>query len=32
LIADQGAGQSMTQAARDALRKVDSVLSEIRSR
>jgi phospholipid/cholesterol/gamma-HCH transport system substrate-binding protein len=28
LIADQGAGQSMTQAARDALRKVDSVLSE----
>jgi phospholipid/cholesterol/gamma-HCH transport system substrate-binding protein len=28
LIADAGAGQSMTQAARDALRKVDSVLSE----
>jgi phospholipid/cholesterol/gamma-HCH transport system substrate-binding protein len=28
LIADPGAGQSMTQAARDALRKVDSVLSE----
>jgi phospholipid/cholesterol/gamma-HCH transport system substrate-binding protein len=28
LIAEQGAGQSMTQAARDALRKVDSVLSE----
>lgn len=28
LIADPGAGQSMTQAARDALRKVDTVLSE----
>jgi phospholipid/cholesterol/gamma-HCH transport system substrate-binding protein len=28
LIADPGAGQSMTQAARDALLKVDSVLSE----
>jgi phospholipid/cholesterol/gamma-HCH transport system substrate-binding protein len=28
LIAEAGAGQSMTQAARDALRKVDSVLSE----
>jgi phospholipid/cholesterol/gamma-HCH transport system substrate-binding protein len=28
LIAEQGAGQSMTQAARDALRKVESVLSE----
>src|ERR1700737_2205677 len=28
LIADAGAGQSMSQAARDALRKVDSVLSE----
>ena len=28
LIADPGAGQSMTQAARDALRKVDSVLNE----
>jgi phospholipid/cholesterol/gamma-HCH transport system substrate-binding protein len=28
LIADPGAGQSMSQAARDALRKVDSVLSE----
>jgi phospholipid/cholesterol/gamma-HCH transport system substrate-binding protein len=28
LIADKGAGQSMTQAARDALRKVDSVLSD----
>lgn len=28
LIAEQGAGQSMTQAARDALRKVNSVLSE----
>jgi phospholipid/cholesterol/gamma-HCH transport system substrate-binding protein len=28
LIADPGAGQGMTQAARDALRKVDSVLSE----
>jgi phospholipid/cholesterol/gamma-HCH transport system substrate-binding protein len=28
LVADPGAGQSMTQAARDALRKVDSVLSE----
>jgi len=28
LIAEQGAGQSMTQAARDALSKVDSVLSE----
>src|SRR5260370_4148873 len=28
LIADPGAGQSMTQAAKDALRKVDSVLSE----
>ena len=28
LIAESGAGQSMTQAARDALRKVDSVLSE----
>ena len=28
LIADPGAGQSMTQAARDALRKVDAVLSE----
>jgi phospholipid/cholesterol/gamma-HCH transport system substrate-binding protein len=28
LIADPGAGQSMTQAARDALRRVDSVLSE----
>lgn len=28
LIAEKGAGQSMTQAARDALRKVDSVLSE----
>src|SRR5665647_2610839 len=28
LIAEQGAGQSMTQAARDALRKVDSVLNE----
>ena len=28
LIADAGAGHSMTQAARDALRKVDSVLSE----
>jgi phospholipid/cholesterol/gamma-HCH transport system substrate-binding protein len=28
LIADSGAGQSMTQAARDALRQVDSVLAE----
>jgi phospholipid/cholesterol/gamma-HCH transport system substrate-binding protein len=28
LIAEKGAGQGMTQAARDALRKVDSVLSE----
>jgi phospholipid/cholesterol/gamma-HCH transport system substrate-binding protein len=28
LMAEKGAGQSMTQAARDALRKVDSVLSE----
>ncbi|WP_027528472.1 MlaD family protein [Bradyrhizobium sp. Ec3.3] len=28
LIADAGAGQSMTQAARDALRRVDSVLEE----
>src|SRR5271169_1114963 len=28
LIAEPGAGQSVTQAARDALRKVDSVLSE----
>lgn len=28
LIAEKGAGQSMTQAARDALRRVDSVLSE----
>jgi phospholipid/cholesterol/gamma-HCH transport system substrate-binding protein len=28
LIAEKGAGQSMTQAARDALRKVDGVLSE----
>jgi phospholipid/cholesterol/gamma-HCH transport system substrate-binding protein len=28
LIAEPGAGQSMTQAARDALRRVDSVLSE----
>jgi phospholipid/cholesterol/gamma-HCH transport system substrate-binding protein len=28
LIAEKGAGQSMTQAARDALRKVDSVLSD----
>jgi phospholipid/cholesterol/gamma-HCH transport system substrate-binding protein len=28
LIAETGAGQSMTQAARDALRKVDSVLTE----
>jgi phospholipid/cholesterol/gamma-HCH transport system substrate-binding protein len=28
LVADPGAGQSMTQAARDALRKVDSVLAE----
>ena len=28
LIAEAGAGQSMTQAARDALRKVDAVLSE----
>jgi phospholipid/cholesterol/gamma-HCH transport system substrate-binding protein len=28
LTAERGAGQSMTQAARDALRKVDSVLSE----
>ena len=28
LIAEPGAGQSMTQAARDALRKVDSVLAE----
>jgi phospholipid/cholesterol/gamma-HCH transport system substrate-binding protein len=28
LIAEPGAGQGMTQAARDALRKVDSVLSE----
>jgi phospholipid/cholesterol/gamma-HCH transport system substrate-binding protein len=28
LIADPGAGQSMTQAARDALRKVDSVVTE----
>ncbi len=28
LIAEAGAGQSMTQAARDALRKVDSVLAE----
>jgi phospholipid/cholesterol/gamma-HCH transport system substrate-binding protein len=28
LIADPGAGQSMTQAARDALRRVDSVLAE----
>jgi phospholipid/cholesterol/gamma-HCH transport system substrate-binding protein len=28
LIAEPGAGQSMTQAARDALRKVDSVLTE----
>jgi phospholipid/cholesterol/gamma-HCH transport system substrate-binding protein len=28
LIAEKGAGQSMTQAARDALRKVDTVLSD----
>ena len=28
LIAEKGAGQSMTQAARDALRRVDSVLSD----
>lgn len=28
LIAEKGAGQSMTQAARDALRRVDTVLSE----
>ena len=28
LVAEQGAGQSMTQAARDALRKVDIVLSD----
>lgn len=28
LIADPGAGQGMSQAARDALRKVDSVLTE----
>lgn len=28
LIAEPGAGQSMTQAARDALRRVDSILSE----
>ena len=28
LVAEPGAGQSMTQAARDALRKVDSVLTE----
>jgi phospholipid/cholesterol/gamma-HCH transport system substrate-binding protein len=28
LVAEPGAGQSMTQAARDALRKMDSVLSE----
>ncbi|KRR14669.1 hypothetical protein CQ12_11115 [Bradyrhizobium jicamae] len=28
LVAESGAGQGMTQAARDALRKVDSVLSE----
>lgn len=28
LVAEEGAGQSMTQAARDALRRVDSVLSE----
>src|SRR6201997_1771226 len=28
LVAEKGAGQSMTQAAREALRKVDSVLSE----
>ena len=28
LIAEKGAGQSMTQAARDALRRVDSVLTE----
>jgi phospholipid/cholesterol/gamma-HCH transport system substrate-binding protein len=28
LLAEKGAGQSMTQAARDALRKVDAVLSE----
>lgn len=28
LVAESGAGQSMTQAARDALRKVDSVLTE----
>jgi phospholipid/cholesterol/gamma-HCH transport system substrate-binding protein len=28
LIAEQGAGQSMTQAARDALRRVDAVLAE----
>src|SRR6476620_3040587 len=28
LVADSGAGQGMSQAARDALRKVDSVLSE----
>jgi len=28
LVAEKGAGQSMTQAARDALRKVDSVLTE----
>lgn len=28
LVAEQGAGQSMTQAARDALRKVDRVLSD----
>jgi phospholipid/cholesterol/gamma-HCH transport system substrate-binding protein len=28
LVADPGAGQGMTQAARDALRKVDTVLSE----
>ena len=28
LVAEQGAGQSMTQAARDALRKIDKVLSD----
>ena len=28
MIAEPGAGQGMTQAARDALRKVDSVLAE----
>lgn len=28
LVAEKGAGRSMTQAARDALRRVDTVLSE----